>query len=64
MHSHVGMQEQVLMTAPLIVEDETALREDRQEIVLMLHDFTFRSPEEVLAGLTGSATLSVRNTLA
>jgi FtsP/CotA-like multicopper oxidase with cupredoxin domain len=54
MHSHVGMQEQVLMTAPLIVEDEIALREDRQEIVLMLHDFTFRSPEEVLAGLTGS----------
>ena len=55
MHSHVGMQEQVLMTAPLIVEDEMAQREDRQEIVLMLHDFTFRSPEEVLASLTGSA---------
>jgi FtsP/CotA-like multicopper oxidase with cupredoxin domain len=54
MHSHVGMQEQVLMTAPLIVEDDTVLREDRQEIVLMLHDFTFRSPEEVLASLTGS----------
>jgi FtsP/CotA-like multicopper oxidase with cupredoxin domain len=56
MHSHVGMQEQVLMTAPLIVEDEIALRDDRQEIVLMLHDFTFRSPEEVLAGLTGAGT--------
>ncbi len=53
-HSHVGMQEQVLMTAPLIVEDEIALREDRQEIVLFLHDFTFRSPEEVLAGLTNT----------
>jgi FtsP/CotA-like multicopper oxidase with cupredoxin domain len=55
MHSHVGLQEQALMTAPLIVEDATALREDRQEIVLMLHDFTFRSPEEVLASLTGAA---------
>jgi FtsP/CotA-like multicopper oxidase with cupredoxin domain len=54
MHSHVGMQEQVLMTAPLIVEDEIAQRDDRQEIVLILHDFTFRSPEEVLAGLIGS----------
>jgi FtsP/CotA-like multicopper oxidase with cupredoxin domain len=54
MHSHVGMQEQVLMTAPLIVEDEIALREDRQEIILMLHDFTFRSPEEVLASLTNT----------
>jgi FtsP/CotA-like multicopper oxidase with cupredoxin domain len=54
MHSHQGMQEQVLMTAPLIVEDDMAIREDRQEIVLMLHDFTFRSPEEVLATLTGT----------
>jgi FtsP/CotA-like multicopper oxidase with cupredoxin domain len=54
MHSHYGMQEQVLMTAPLIVEDELALREDRQEIVLMLHDFTFRSPQEVLASLTNT----------
>jgi FtsP/CotA-like multicopper oxidase with cupredoxin domain len=53
MHSHVGMQEQSLMTAPLIVQDTASLREDRQEVVLFLHDFTFRSPEEVLAGLTG-----------
>jgi len=56
MHSHVGMQEQVLMAAPLIVEDDIAQREDRQEVVLMLHDFTFRSPEEVLASLTGTNT--------
>ena len=60
MHSHVGMQEQVLMTAPLIVEDEMALREDRREIVLMLHDFTFRSPEEVLATLTGTNSRGAR----
>jgi len=60
MHSHHGLQEQVLMTAPLIVEDETALREERQEIVLMLHDFTFRSPEEVLAGLTNTNAGSPR----
>jgi FtsP/CotA-like multicopper oxidase with cupredoxin domain len=33
MHSHYGMQEQVMMSAPLIVQDEIALREDRQEIV-------------------------------
>jgi FtsP/CotA-like multicopper oxidase with cupredoxin domain len=59
MHSHQGMQEQVLMTAPLIVEDDQALREDRQEIVVMLHDFTFRSPEEVLAGLTGEPVMQM-----
>ena len=53
MHSHHDLQEQTLMTAPLIVHDAAALREDRQEVVLMLHDFTFRTPQEVLAGLTG-----------
>jgi len=54
MHSHHEMQEQNLMTAPLIVHDAAELREDRQEVVLALHDFTFRTPEEVLAGLTGA----------
>jgi FtsP/CotA-like multicopper oxidase with cupredoxin domain len=55
MHSHQGLQEQSLMTAPLVVHDLAELREDRQEVVLMLHDFTFRTPDEVLAGLTGTA---------
>jgi FtsP/CotA-like multicopper oxidase with cupredoxin domain len=54
MHSHHEMQEQSLMTAPLIVYDIAQLREDRQEVVLMLHDFTFRTPDEVLAVLTGT----------
>ena len=53
MHSHHDMQEQSLMAAPLIVHSAAELREDRQEVVLMLHDFTFRTPDEVLAGLTG-----------
>jgi FtsP/CotA-like multicopper oxidase with cupredoxin domain len=60
MHSHHAMQEQSLLTAPLIVEDQTALREDRQDIVLMLHDFTFRAPEEVLAGLIGTSVADAR----
>jgi FtsP/CotA-like multicopper oxidase with cupredoxin domain len=55
MHSHHEMQEQRLLTAPLVVEDAATLREDRQNIVLMLHDFTFRTPDEVLAGLTGTS---------
>jgi len=55
MHSHHGLQEQRLMTAPLIVEDVAELGEDRQVVVLMLHDFTFRAPEEVLADLTGTS---------
>ncbi|HEY2051538.1 MAG TPA: multicopper oxidase domain-containing protein [Caulobacteraceae bacterium] len=52
MHSHHGLQEQSLFSAPLIVHDAAGDREDRQEVVLMLHDFTFRALDEVLAGLT------------
>ncbi|WDR06487.1 multicopper oxidase family protein [Devosia rhodophyticola] len=51
MHSHQGMQEQRLMAAPLVVrtaEDEAA---DMQEVTVLLHDFSFASPEEILAGL-------------
>jgi FtsP/CotA-like multicopper oxidase with cupredoxin domain len=54
MHSHQGLQEQSLMTAPLIVHSADDLRADRQEVVLMLHDFSFRTPDELLAGLTKS----------
>jgi len=60
MHSHQDMQEQSLMTAPLIVHDAAALREDRQEVVLMLHDFTFRTPDEVLAGLIGTSVTAAQ----
>jgi FtsP/CotA-like multicopper oxidase with cupredoxin domain len=52
MHSHQGMQEQSLMTAPLIVRSAEDMRADRQEVVLMLHDFSFQTPDELLAGLT------------
>jgi FtsP/CotA-like multicopper oxidase with cupredoxin domain len=40
------------MTAPLIVHSVADMRADRQEVVLILHDFSFRTPEELLAGLT------------
>ena len=60
MHSHHGLQEQRLMAAPLIVHDDAELREDRQEVVVMLHDFTFRAPDEVLATLTGTSVDAAR----
>lgn len=60
MHSHQGLQEQNVMTAPLIVEDAAQLREDRQDVVLMLHDFSFRTPDEILAGLTGMSPAAAR----
>jgi FtsP/CotA-like multicopper oxidase with cupredoxin domain len=52
MHAHQGLQEQNLMTAPLIVRSAEDLRADRQDVVLLLHDFSFRTPDELLAGLT------------
>ncbi len=55
MHSHHGLQEQRLMAAPLIVRTEEDRRADEQEIVVLLHDFSFRDPTEILAGLTGGA---------
>jgi FtsP/CotA-like multicopper oxidase with cupredoxin domain len=54
MHSHQGIQEQSLMAAPLIVHNAEDIRADRQEVVLMLHDFSFHTPDELLAGLTRS----------
>ena len=57
MHSHHGLQEQALMAAPLIVRDAEAVRADVQEVVVLLHDFSFRSPAEILEGLTGSSTM-------
>ena len=51
MHSHVGLQEQRLFAAPLIVHDPADARRDEQESVILLHDFNFKDPEEILQGL-------------
>ena len=52
MHSHFGLQEQQLMAAPLIVHTAEDLRADTQEVTLLLHDFTFKDPAEILSSLT------------
>jgi FtsP/CotA-like multicopper oxidase with cupredoxin domain len=53
MHSHHGLQEQLLMAAPLVVRSAEDLKLDAQEVTVLLHDFTFRNPAEVLAHVTG-----------
>lgn len=53
MHSHVPTQEIQLLAAPLIVRSQEDLRADRQEVILFLHDFSFKSPEEVLQDIAG-----------
>ncbi|HET6159694.1 MAG TPA: multicopper oxidase family protein [Dongiaceae bacterium] len=52
MHSHHVLQEQSLMAAPLIVHDPADASRDEQEVVILLHDFTFQLPEKVLSGLS------------
>ena len=55
MHSHVPVQEMQLLAAPLIVRSPADLAADRQEVVMFLHDFSFKPAEEVLAEITGGA---------
>jgi FtsP/CotA-like multicopper oxidase with cupredoxin domain len=55
MHSHLGLQEQNLLAAPLIVYETETPVFDEQEHVVMLHDFTFRDPQEILAELKSGA---------
>ena len=54
MHSHHGLQEQALMAAPLIVRTVADLKEDVQDVTVLLHDFSFRDPADVLAAVTGA----------
>jgi FtsP/CotA-like multicopper oxidase with cupredoxin domain len=51
MHSHEGLQEAFLLSAPLIVHDPSDHARDEQEIVLFLGDFSFTPPKEIYANL-------------
>jgi FtsP/CotA-like multicopper oxidase with cupredoxin domain len=57
MHSHQGLQEQLLMAAPLIISDDRD-HPDQQEVVLMLADFSFTPPEQIFAALKKSSRMS------
>lgn len=50
-HSH-QLSEQRLLAAPMITREKDA--GDVQDVVVMLHDFAFRSPEETLHALGGT----------
>ena len=52
MHAH-QLSEQQLLAAPMVARERNA--GDVQDVVVMLHDFAFRSPQEILAELGGSS---------
>ncbi len=63
MHSHVGLQEQKLLAAPLIIRETAEPMFDEQEHVVMLHDFTFREPAEILEDLRSGKGLHAGHTM-
>ena len=54
MHSHQGLQEQLMMAAPLIIHDQRD-RPDQQEVIVMLADFSFTPPEQIFEALKKGA---------
>ncbi len=53
MHSH-SLSEQQLLAASMVALEKDA--GDTQDVIVMLHDFAFRTPQEVLAELGSSAS--------
>jgi FtsP/CotA-like multicopper oxidase with cupredoxin domain len=50
MHSHYGFQEQLLLSAPLIIKDGSE-DPNQQDVVFMLSDFSFTPPGKIFADL-------------
>jgi FtsP/CotA-like multicopper oxidase with cupredoxin domain len=59
MHSHFGLQEQSMLTAPLIIRERGAAPETT-EIVVMLNDFTTGEPTAILADLRAGSTAGTK----
>ncbi|SPU54258.1 copper resitance protein [Bordetella trematum] len=55
MHAHIPLQEMRLLAAPLIVRSPQDVAEDRQDVVMFLHDFAFKSSQEIMEEIAGSA---------
>ena len=58
MHAHIPEHEMRLLAAPLIVRRPEDLATDRQEVTLLLHDFAFKPPAEVLAEITSGTAMA------
>jgi FtsP/CotA-like multicopper oxidase with cupredoxin domain len=54
MHSHYGLQEQQLTSAPMIIRAPAQSKLADAEFTVMLSDFSFTSPQDILKNLTGN----------
>jgi len=55
MHAHYGVQEQRLLAAPLIMREAEAARSGAQDIILLLHDFSWREATDIMGELGGGS---------
>jgi FtsP/CotA-like multicopper oxidase with cupredoxin domain len=53
MHSHYGLQEQQLLAAPMVIRSPAQSKVADAEFTVMLSDFSFTSPQDILKGLMG-----------
>jgi len=53
MHSHYGLQEQLLGAAPLVIESPEERAKADEQFAILLSDFSFEPPEQILKGLKG-----------
>ena len=60
MHAHT-LQEQNLLAAPLIVRAKDAANSAEQEVVILLHDFSFTPAQELLARLRKGGNMGGEN---
>ncbi len=58
MHAHIPAHEMLLLAAPLVVRRPEDVAADRQDVTLFLHDSSFKPPAEVLAEITGGASMA------
>jgi FtsP/CotA-like multicopper oxidase with cupredoxin domain len=57
MHSHQGLQEQLLLAAPLIIRDQRD-QPGQQEVIVMLADFSFTPPDQIFAELKKGGSMA------
>src|SRR5437762_6370487 len=58
MHSHYGLQEQLYNSAPLIIWTPQERASADRQVVVMLSDFSFTQPEQILKSLKGDTQTS------
>ena len=60
MHSHYALQEQYLVSAPMIIWSDAERAKADKQFVITLTDFSFTSPEAILQGLRNAPAMDMK----